>query len=79
MSQFANSKIFLVNEDDDGYGFMCSESNSQPKRVYTMSWHESTPSVRLSYMSHNYLYDKALYSLIKVQVTLHNIVCTTHI
>lgn len=59
MSQFSSSKIFLVHEDDDGYGFMCSESSSQPKRVYTMSWYENIPSIRHSYMSHEYLYSKA--------------------
>ena len=55
----ANTKniMFLTNEDDDGYGYMCSISPLE--YIYVNFWAKDTKTVPTIYLSKKDMYDRA--------------------
>lgn len=55
-SNYMNSKIFLVNENDDGYGYLCSQYD---ETIYAQFWAPNEKLKRVSYHSAKYMYESA--------------------
>ena len=51
-----NNKIFLIDEADDGYGYVCSEGEHD---IYVSFWAENNKTIQVMYSSMEHLYKSA--------------------
>lgn len=51
-----DATIFLANEDDEGYGYVCTSQNDT---INTIFWAKDSKSKNIQYYSYANLYDKA--------------------
>lgn len=53
---YLNSSIIIVDETDDGYGYICSRFNDT---IYAHFWASGRESRKVSYYSPEYMYNEA--------------------
>lgn len=73
--EYLQSNIFLADENDEGYGFLCSRHNNI---VYTMYWAPNNLCKKTSFHSIDTMYkDAQLFtqSMIKHYTPLHIALC----